>query len=238
MRPRDQNILARELRQQLIPCRCSRSRVDVEYHRDFGVLQLDALWLIDEVRHQEFWPGRSEATTHKVLALFRKPARPLRNENDFAEGAGLQNFFVGAGSLGERQLFPDDRPQRAILQTGNESSVNLLFFGLGDTPQRKGVNRPTARHEVARRDGDVAAAANDDNAAVRMRIVRFSCPRHNEFAPRAGPSEIGGVPTARFCPSDEPRLLPRNRVNQDLGATPSCVTSTMRNRALPCIMRA
>src|SRR5712692_354750 len=178
MRPRDQNILARELRQQLIPCRCSRSRVDVEYHRDFGVLQLDALWLIDEVRHQEFWPGRSEATTHKVLALFRKPARPLRNENDFAEGAGLQNFFVGAGSLGERQLFPDDRPQRAILQTGNESSVNLLFFGLGDTPQRKGVNRPTARHEVARRDGDVAAAANDDNAAVRRKQLQVLAEVH------------------------------------------------------------
>src|SRR6266851_3552772 len=43
MRPRDQNILARELRQQLIPCRCSRSRVDVEDHRDLGMLQLDAL---------------------------------------------------------------------------------------------------------------------------------------------------------------------------------------------------
>src|SRR6266849_3375717 len=43
MRPRDQNILARELRQQLIPCRCSRSRVNVEDHRDLGVLQLDAL---------------------------------------------------------------------------------------------------------------------------------------------------------------------------------------------------
>src|SRR6266851_7828943 len=43
------------------------------------------------------------------------------------------------------------------------------------------------------------------------RIVRLSCPRHNEFVTRAGPSEISGVPTARFCPSDEPRLLPRNR---------------------------
>jgi hypothetical protein len=43
MRPRDQNILARELRQQLIACRRSRSRVDVENHRDLGVLQLDAL---------------------------------------------------------------------------------------------------------------------------------------------------------------------------------------------------
>src|SRR5258708_5381943 len=43
MRPRNQNILARELMQQLIPCRCSRSRVVVEDHRDLGMLQLDAL---------------------------------------------------------------------------------------------------------------------------------------------------------------------------------------------------
>ena len=42
-------------------------------------------------------------------------------------------------------------------------------------------------------------------------IVCFSCPGHNEFAARAGPSEISGVQTVRFCPSDEPRLLPRNR---------------------------
>ena len=28
----------------------------------------------------------------------------------------------------------------------------------------------------------------------------------HEFFTRAGPGEIGGVPAARFCPSDEPRL--------------------------------
>src|SRR6267378_7124948 len=43
VRPRDHNILARELRQQSIPRRRSRSRVDVEDHRHLGVLQLDAL---------------------------------------------------------------------------------------------------------------------------------------------------------------------------------------------------
>ena len=40
---RDDNILVRELRKQLAPCRCSRSRVDVEDHRDLGVLQLDVV---------------------------------------------------------------------------------------------------------------------------------------------------------------------------------------------------
>ena len=43
MRPCDHNILARELREQLIPSRKGRRRVDVEDHRDLGVLQLDAL---------------------------------------------------------------------------------------------------------------------------------------------------------------------------------------------------
>src|SRR5260370_33980888 len=43
MRPRDHNILARELKQQLLPCRCSRNRVNVEDHCEFGMLQLDAL---------------------------------------------------------------------------------------------------------------------------------------------------------------------------------------------------
>jgi len=37
VRPRDHNILARELTQQSIPCRRSRSRVDVEDHRHLGV---------------------------------------------------------------------------------------------------------------------------------------------------------------------------------------------------------
>src|SRR5712675_1736060 len=43
MRGRDHDILAGEPGQQLIPCRCSRSRIGVEDHRDLGMLQLDAL---------------------------------------------------------------------------------------------------------------------------------------------------------------------------------------------------
>lgn len=43
MRCSDHDILARELRQQLIPSRKSRKRVDVEDHCDLGMRQLDAL---------------------------------------------------------------------------------------------------------------------------------------------------------------------------------------------------
>src|SRR6202048_3516471 len=54
MRPRDQDILARELRQQLIPRRRSRSLVDVEDRGDLGMLQLDALCMDDIPPKQDF----------------------------------------------------------------------------------------------------------------------------------------------------------------------------------------
>src|SRR5260370_956016 len=51
---RDENILARELRQQLIPRRCSRSLVDVENRGDLGMLQLDSLCMDDVAPKQDF----------------------------------------------------------------------------------------------------------------------------------------------------------------------------------------
>src|SRR5229473_2292960 len=53
MRRRDQNILARELRQQLIARRRSRSLVDVENRGDLGMLQLDALCMDDVAPKQD-----------------------------------------------------------------------------------------------------------------------------------------------------------------------------------------
>ena len=54
MRRRDQNILARELRQQLLPRRRSRGLVDVENRGDLGMLQLDALCMNDVAAKQDF----------------------------------------------------------------------------------------------------------------------------------------------------------------------------------------
>ena len=54
MRPRDHDIFARELRQQLIPCRRSRGWVDVEDHCDFRMLQLDALCMNGVAPKQDF----------------------------------------------------------------------------------------------------------------------------------------------------------------------------------------
>src|SRR5882762_7904078 len=54
MRTRDQNIPACEPSQQSIPGRRSRSRVDVEGHRDLGMLQLDVLCMDDIAPKQDF----------------------------------------------------------------------------------------------------------------------------------------------------------------------------------------
>src|SRR5262249_23159495 len=51
----------------------------------------------------------------------------LRQEGDFAEGPGLQDFFVGAGGLGERKLLANHRAQRAVLQTGDDTRVDLFL---------------------------------------------------------------------------------------------------------------
>jgi hypothetical protein len=56
VRPRDQDSLARKLRPQLIPCRRNRSRVAIENHRDFGMLQLDALYVDDVAQNKILFP--------------------------------------------------------------------------------------------------------------------------------------------------------------------------------------
>src|SRR6202795_5152300 len=60
MRSRDQNLLLCEPNQQLIPCRCGRSRVNVEYRRDLGMLQLDVLCMDGVAPKQDFLPLRRE----------------------------------------------------------------------------------------------------------------------------------------------------------------------------------
>jgi len=70
----------------------------------------------------------------RAIGPIMKKRRTLRNQNDLAVGTWRQDFFVGAGSLGERQFLADDRPQGAILHPSDQCSMNLLFFGFGDAP--------------------------------------------------------------------------------------------------------
>src|SRR5712692_1826092 len=72
MRPPDQDTLARELRQQLIPSRKSRRRVDVEDHRDLGMLQLDALCVDGVSPKQDFLPLRREFITSVAWSVTRQ----------------------------------------------------------------------------------------------------------------------------------------------------------------------
>src|SRR3984893_14161099 len=54
MRRRDQDILARELRQQLIPRHRSRSLVDIKNRSDLGILQLHSLCIDDVAPKEDF----------------------------------------------------------------------------------------------------------------------------------------------------------------------------------------
>src|SRR5713226_7083253 len=72
MRRRDQNILARELRQQLIPRRRSRSLVDVENRGDLGMLQLDAQCVDDVAPKQDFLSLRREFIASVAWSVTRQ----------------------------------------------------------------------------------------------------------------------------------------------------------------------
>src|SRR6267378_6173569 len=58
MRPRDQHVLTRKPRQQLVPRRRSRSLLDVEHRGDLWTLQLDAQCMDDVAPKQDFLPLR------------------------------------------------------------------------------------------------------------------------------------------------------------------------------------
>jgi len=72
MRTRNQNIPARELGQQLSPGRRSRGRVDVEGHRDLGMLQLDALCMDDIAPKQDFFVPSTKIHSRYVPGMTRQ----------------------------------------------------------------------------------------------------------------------------------------------------------------------
>src|SRR6202171_4829405 len=86
MRPRDQNIPAREPRQQLQPRRRSRSLVDVENRGDLGMLQLDALCMDDVAPKQNFLPLRREFITSVAWSVTRE-RKELHAVDDWLEAS-------------------------------------------------------------------------------------------------------------------------------------------------------
>src|SRR5260370_32748515 len=108
-------------------------------------------------------------------ALFRShPLQKSRDKDDLAGRAGLQDFVVCASRFRERQLFADDRAERAVLQAGDEPSVDFRNFRGLKCPQRECENRRATRHNVAWRDGGIAAAADDDDAAVQSQHLEIA----------------------------------------------------------------
>src|SRR5712664_3622847 len=112
---------------------------------------------------------------HSASGLFRSDTvRKSRDKDELAGGAGLQDFLVGAGRFRERQLLADDSAERAVLQTGDEPSVDFRDFRGLKCPQRECENRRATRHNVAWRDGGIAAAADDDDAAVQSQHLEIA----------------------------------------------------------------
>ncbi len=69
---RDDNILAREPGQQLIPWGCSRSGVNVEDYRELGVLQLDALCMHGAAPKKDFVSLRRKLITGMSRGMTRQ----------------------------------------------------------------------------------------------------------------------------------------------------------------------
>src|SRR2546427_11110858 len=88
------------------------------------------------------------------------------DEDDFAGGAGLHYFFVGAGGFGERNLLADHGLQRSVFETGDQAGVDFGDFGGLRSPQREGVNGGAARHQGARGYRDGAAGADNEDAGI------------------------------------------------------------------------
>src|SRR6266581_2978421 len=98
-------------------------------------------WMIPRLRQSPltgaFLDGVNAAALALMAAVTWQLGRASGQQDSLAVGAGLHDFFVRARRFGKRHLFADDRTQRAVLHSGNQSGVDALR---------------------------IAAAANDDNA--------------------------------------------------------------------------
>src|SRR6267143_855115 len=100
------------------------------------------------------------------------------DKDDLAGGAGLQDFLVGAGRFRERQLLADDGAERTVFHAGDQPSVDFPDFRGLNRPQTECQNRCATRHNVAWRDGGIAAAADDDDAAVQSQHLEIATQVH------------------------------------------------------------
>lgn len=88
------------------------------------------------------------------------------DQHNFAVSARLKDFLVGSWGFGERKLFANNGAEAPIFETRANRGVDRgHFIGL-NIPQEHPEDCRFARHDIARSDLDVAAAADDDDAAA------------------------------------------------------------------------
>src|SRR6202022_2088372 len=102
---------------------------------------------------------------NSASARMKRPAGS-GNEDDLAVGAGLHDLFLSANDFAERNLLAHHGAKRAVLQAGENRGVDFLRFGFADAPEREAVYGGPARHQISRRDRNIAPAPNDNHPPV------------------------------------------------------------------------
>ena len=65
--------------------------------------------VLGNCKTEVFAPVPQEASVVLPEDIVRDRCEPLSDQNDFSESSRLQDLFVGAAGLSERQLLADDR---------------------------------------------------------------------------------------------------------------------------------
>src|SRR5258708_22572702 len=102
------------------------------------------------------------------------PAAPVRSgslqasrdKDDLASGARLQDFFVRASRLRERQFLADHGAERATFHACEERGVDFRHFRGLRCPQSECTNGSATRHQVPGSYSHIAAAADDHDAPL------------------------------------------------------------------------
>ena len=106
------------------------------------------------------------ANLHRADALLLPKTDRLNCEHDLAGRSGLKDLLVRARCLGEWQFFANNGPQSAVFEACKEPGVDVRLFLRCNGPERERANRSAAPHQLTRIDGDLAATADHDDAAI------------------------------------------------------------------------
>src|SRR5581483_9838101 len=113
-----------------------------------------------------------------MASTHRPPLRASGHEHDLPPRPGREDRLVGRRRLGERELPSDDRPERLVLEPRHDRRLDPRLLVEREVVERHAEHVRVARHGRARVDLRLAAAPDDDDAAVereRLEVgARFS----------------------------------------------------------------